>query len=269
MSNNALSKGTVVNGLLGLEFLLLVTFLWVPTLIVILVSFGESSSTTLPVTDFSLRWFHVLFNDSAMMRAIKNSILVSGMSAVLSTLIGLITSLALRRRFRGWNALNFISITPLMISRLVLGVSLLIFLSAVGFPLGFWSVAVSLGTLSAAYSTLIISASLSEFDQSLEEAAYDLGASRSVTLRKITLPLISPAIISSLLLSFTVAFDELIIPLFVQGYQFQVLPVEVFSRLRFKITPEINAVATIATTAVVITVVAIAVVQSRMKHLQT
>lgn len=229
------------------ELLFVYLFLWGPTILVIYIAFGESASTTLPVGEFSLKWFYVLAGDDAMLRALKNSLYVSVASALIATTLGLVTSLALRDNFRGWRALNFLSIAPLLMTRVVMGIALLIFFSAIGFPLGFWAVAVALGTLSAAYSTLIISGRLSEFDRSIEEAAIDLGASRFETLTRITLPIIKPAIFSSLLVSFTAAFDELIIALFVQGFQFQVLPVHIFGRLRFKVTPEINAVAAVMT----------------------
>lgn len=229
------------------ELLFVYLFLWGPTILVIYIAFGESASTTLPVGEFSLKWFYVLAGDDAMIRALKNSLYVSVASAVIATTLGLVTSLALRDNFRGWRALNFLSIAPLLMTRVVMGIALLIFFSAIGFPLGFWAVAVALGTLSAAYSTLIISGRLSEFDRSIEEAAIDLGASRFETLTRVTLPIIKPAIFSSLLVSFTAAFDELIIALFVQGFQFQVLPVHIFGRLRFKVTPEINAVAAVMT----------------------
>lgn len=237
------------------ELMFVYLFLWGPTILVIYIAFGESPSTTLPVEEFSLHWFYVLAGDDAMIRALKNSLYVSAASAIIATTVGLVTSLALRDNFRGWRALNFLSIAPLLMTRVVMGIALLIFFSAIGFPLGFWAVAVALGTLSAAYSTLIISGRLSEFDRSIEEAAIDLGASRFETLTRITLPIIKPAIFSSLLVSFTAAFDELIIALFVQGFQFQVLPVHIFGRLRFKVTPEINAVAAVMTGFAVILMV--------------
>lgn len=230
-------------------------FLWGPTLLVVYISFGRTPSTTLPVQEFSLRWFGVLFNDPGLMGPLYNSIFVSLASAALATGLGLVTSLALRDHFRGWRALNFLSLAPLLMTRIVIGIALLIFFDTIGFPLGFPAVAVALGTLSAAYSTLIISGRLSEFDRSIEEAAIDLGASRFETITRITLPIIKPAIFSSFLVAFTAAFDELIIALFVQGFQFEVLPVKVFSRLRFKITPEINAVATVMTVLALIMMV--------------
>lgn len=229
------------------NLLVVYLFLWGPTILVIYISFGESASTTLPVTDFSLRWFETLAADDEMLRALKNSVVVSLASAAIATTVGLVTSLALRDQFRGWRLLNFLSIAPLLMTRIVMGIALLVFFSAIGFPLGFWAVAVALGTLSAAYSTLIISGRLSEFDRALEEAAVDLGASRFETLASVTLPIIKPAIFSAFLVSFTAAFDELIIALFVQGFRFQVLPVHIFGRLRFQVTPEINAVATVMT----------------------
>ncbi|MFB6267746.1 MAG: ABC transporter permease [Halodesulfurarchaeum sp.] len=229
------------------ELLLVYVYLWGPTILVVYIAFGDSPSTTLPVTEFSLRWFHELFQDEGMIRALKNSLYVSLASATLATTLGLVTSLALRDSFRGWRALNYLSIAPLLMTRVVMGIALLMFFNIIGFPLGFWSVAVSLGTLSAAYSTLIISGRLSEFDRSVEEAAIDLGASKFETVVRITIPIIKPAIFSSFLVSFTAAFDELIIALFVQGFQFEVLPVFIFGRLRFQVTPVINAVAALMT----------------------
>mgnify|MGYP006289998797 CR=1 FL=1 len=222
-------------------------FLWGPTLLVIYISFGASPSTTLPVREFSLHWFRVLLADSAMLGSLWNSLVVALASAGVATTVGLVASLALRERYPGWRLLNFLSIAPLLMTRVVLGISLLIFFTAIGFPLGFWSVAVSLGTLSAAYSTLIISGRLAEFDRSIEEAAVDLGASKVETVTAVVLPIIKPAIVSAFLVSFTAAFDELIIALFVQGFRFEVLPVTIFGRLRYNVTPEINAIATVMT----------------------
>lgn len=246
-SNTDTGGWTLTESSLIAELLIVYLFLWGPTILVVFIAFGTSPSTSLPVRAFSLRWFEAMVTDAKLMRTMKNSILVSAMSATFATLIGLVTSLALRDRFRGWRLLNLLSLAPLLMTRIVMGIAWLIFFSAIGFPLGFWAVAVSLGTLSAAYSTLIISGRLSELDRSVERAAIDLGATRFETFTRITLPNIVPAIYSSFLVAFTAAFDELIIALFVQGFRFEVLTVFIFSQLRFKVTPKINAVAAVMT----------------------
>lgn len=227
-------------------------FLYLPLLCVMVYSFNESRFVN-TWTKFSLKWYKVLFSDPIILRSTLTSLKIASLSATISVIIGTIAAIVIVRfkRFKG-KALFFASMTaPMVMPEVVMGLSLLMLFVGLekifGWPAGRGTLTVTIAhiTLTVSYVTMIVQARLQDFDRSLEEAALDLGASPLKVFFVITLPLISPGIILGWLLAFALSLDDVVIASFVSGPGATTLPMIVFSSLRFGISPEINALATV------------------------
>lgn len=225
--------------------------LYVPIVLVILYSFNDSRLVTV-WAGFSLKWWHALLANEAMLSAAWLSLRIAVASATLATIIGLAAGYALARapRFPGRALFGTLVIAPLVMPEVVMGISmLLLFVGAerlLGGPdRGFLTIAIAHTTFSIAFVAVVVQARLADFDRSLEEAAMDLGATPWVTFRTVTLPMIAPAVASGWLLAFTLSLDDLILTQFVAGAQSQTLPMRVYSSIRLGVDPQINVLATI------------------------
>lgn len=227
-------------------------FLYLPLICIVVYSFNESRFVN-TWTGFSLKWYKVLFSDPIILRSAFTSIKIASISATVAVIIGTLAAIVIVRfrRFRG-KSLFFASITaPMVMPDVVMGLSLLMLFvgmeKIIGWPAGRGTLTVAIAhiTLTVSYVTIIIQSRLQDFDMSLEEAALDLGASPLKVFFVITLPLILPSIIISWLLSFALSLDDVVIASFVSGPGATTLPMVVFSSLRFGISPEINALATV------------------------
>jgi len=233
---------------LGVGFL----FLYVPIISLIVFSFNESPLVT-KWSGFSLRWYIALFNDSALLNAAWLSFRIAGLTATAAVIIGTWVGYVLARmgRFRGFTVYIGMISAPLVIPEVVLGISLLILFvemrGALGWPAenGMFTIWIGHTTLCMAYVAVIIQSRIHDLDRSLEEAALDLGATPLKVFFAITLPLIAPALAAAWLLAFTLSLDDVIIASFLSGPGFTTLPMEVFSRVRLGLRPEVNALATL------------------------
>lgn len=233
---------------LGIGFL----FLYVPIISLIVFSFNESPLVT-KWSGFSLRWYIALFNDSALLNAAWLSFRIAGLTATAAVIIGTWVGYVLARmgRFRGFTVYIGMISAPLVIPEVVLGISLLILFvemrGALGWPAenGMFTIWIGHTTLCMAYVAVIIQSRIHDLDRSLEEAALDLGATPLKVFFAITLPLIAPALAAAWLLAFTLSLDDVIIASFLSGPGFTTLPMEVFSRVRLGLRPEVNALATL------------------------
>lgn len=238
---------------LGLGF----AFLYAPILSLIVFSFNDSPMVT-SWAGFSLRWYVALFNDDTLLRAAWLSFKIAGLTATAAVIIGTWVGYVLARagRFRGFAVYIGMISAPLVIPEVVLGISLLILFiemrSAFGWPAdnGMFTIWVGHTTLCMAYVAIIIQSRIHDLDRSLEEAALDLGATPLKVFFVITLPLIAPAIAAAWLLAFTLSLDDVILASFLSGPGFTTLPMEVFSRVRLGLRPEVNALATLFILAV-------------------
>jgi putrescine transport system permease protein len=204
-----------------------------------------------------------LLNSPGLIDAALLSLEIAVVSATLATMLGTLAGLALARmgRFRGRTLFGGMIAAPLVMPEVITGLSLLLLFVSLkeltGWPdsRGFTTITIAHATFSAAYVAVIIQSRLGAMDQSLEEAAMDLGGRPFAVTRDITLPLITPAMITGWLLAFTLSLDEFVITSFVTGAGATTLPLEIFSRVRVGITPEINALATliIGTVALAVT----------------
>lgn len=229
-------------------FALVVIFLYAPILILLIFSFNDSDLPTFPLSGFTLEWYRQFLSDGDLLHALRTSAIVAFLSSTGAVALGVLASLALRRRFRGMAVVSALLLSPLVIPYIVFGISLLLFFHSVGVGLSFLTLTIAHIVLSVPYTILVLVPRLEQIDGSLEEAARDLGASRFQTFRAIVLPLILPAVVSAFLIALTVSFDEYAVASFVAGSQ-TTFPIYLYGALRFPSRlPEVIAVAVVVMT---------------------
>jgi putrescine transport system permease protein len=234
-------------------------FLYLPIVLLIVYSFNESRLVTV-WAGFSTKWYGELFRNEQVMSAAWLSLKIAAMNATGATVLGTLAGLALARfgRFRGRPLLTGLATAPLVMPEVITGLSLLLLFvameQAIGWPEGRGIVTITIAhmTFSMAYVTVVVQSRLASFDESLEEAAMDLGARPAKVFFLITLPIILPAIAAGWLLAFTLSWDDLVITSFVTGPGSSTLPVVIFSKVRLGVSPDINALATLLILAVAI-----------------
>jgi spermidine/putrescine transport system permease protein len=240
----ALSK----NGarVLRLFFFLVVVFLYAPIVILLIFSFNDSAVPTFPLSGFTLHWYHQFLVNADLRAALETSAIIAALSSVGAVVLGILSSIALtRRRFHGKAAVSALLLSPLVIPYVVFGISLLLLFHQLGVPRSLLTVVIGHIVITLPYTILVIVPRLNQIDVSLEEAAYDLGASRLRTFRSITLPLILPAVVSAFLIAFTTSFDEYAVASFVVGTRVT-FPIYLYSALRFpNQLPQVIAVAVV------------------------
>jgi len=247
-------------------------FLYGPILSLIVYSFNVSKLVTV-WGGSSFKWYGVLAQDDAIIRAVKLSFLIAAVSATAAAVLGTMAGyvLARFRRFKGRLVFTGMVSAPLVMPEVITGLSmLLLFVSMeqlIGWPAGRGKVTIILAhtTFCLTYVAVILQARLSQLDQSLEEAALDLGCRPLKTFFVITLPIIAPAIVSGWLLAFTLSLDDVVISSFTTGPGATTLPMEVFSRVRLGLNPEINALATIIIAAVASGILLASIFMSRQE----
>jgi ABC-type spermidine/putrescine transport system permease subunit II len=193
-------------------------FLYLPIAVLVVLSFNESSVIGFPLRGLTLNWYHEVFNDSKFFIALLKSFGVGLVASLIATALALMTALGLRKRFGGQQWVVPIMLVPIIIPGIVSGALLLVFFGIVGVPYGLWTGAlVAHVTWVLPFAFLTLYPRLAAFDQALEEAAMDLGAYPWVVFQRIVFPLIRPAVIATVLFSFTLSFDEFVRTLFVIG----------------------------------------------------
>ena len=230
--------------LLEINIFLVFLFLYVPILAVVAFSFNSGEQTAV-WQGFTFEWYAALFEDADLWRACRNSLMVAGVATFIATVIGTATALAIERyRFRFRAALVRCLYLPIIIPDIVLAIALLSFYVQTRIPLGLTSLIIAHGVFNIAYVTIVVRARLQGYDNSVEDAALDLGATEWQTFWRITLPLIAPGIIGGALLAFTLSIDDFVITFFTAGVGWTTLSVHIYSLLKFGITPKINAIST-------------------------
>ena len=232
-------------------------FFYVPILSMIVFSFNRSRLATV-WGGFSTQWYGKLFQNDQILNAVLLSLKIAVLSATCATLLGTLAGIALARfrRFRGRTVFAGLVTAPLIMPEVITGISMLmLFLMMaqwIGWPgsRGFTTVTIAHITFSMTYVTTIVQARLSSMDMSVEEAAMDLGSKPWQVLKDVTLPIISPAILSGWLLAFTISLDDVVITNFTTGPGATTLPILIWSKVKLGVTPDINALATIIITVV-------------------
>ena len=255
------SRGWFRNSALALGL----AFLYVPILTMIFFSFNNSKLVTVwdSANSPTLKWYGLLFENQQILGAAWVSIKVAALTASGAVVLGTLAGLVLVRfgAFRGRAMLSAMTTAPLVMPEVITGLSLLLLFVALeqltGWPAGRGVLTITIAhiTFAMAYVTVIIQSRLAGFDDSLEEAALDLGARPARVFFSITLPLILPAIISGWLLAFTLSWDDVVIAQFVAGPSSSTLPMVIFSKVRLGVSPDINALATIMVLIVALGVV--------------
>lgn len=247
--------------LLAANAWLVFAFLYAPIVVLAVFSFNDNNNVGI-WTEFSFKWYGEMFQNDAVMNALKNSIIVAFISTTVSTVLGTATAVALERfRFRGQRLYDGLVYMPVIIPDVTMAVMMLLFFAAafrmtggVGLNFGLGTISLSHIAFSISFVAIVVRARLGQLDPSLEEAAADLYAGRWMAFRKVTLPLIAPAVAGGALLALTLSLDDVVVTSFVAGPGATTLPVYVFGLVRRGVTPLINAVSVVMLTASMILV---------------
>ncbi len=226
-------------------FTFVMAFLYIPLAILILFSFNNAKIVT-GWKGFTLKYYFELFANKEILTAFWNTILVGILSTIISTVLGVVTALAMEnKKFTGKKFLSGLVFMPLIMPDILMGVSLALLYNFMKIQTGLWTVLIAHITFCVSYTVIVIQSRLEGFDYSLEEAAMDLGANKWQILTKIKLPIIMPGIIAAALLAFTLSIDDFIITFFTTGRGFNTLPIYVEGAIRRGTITTINALSTL------------------------
>ena len=238
-------------------FALVVVFLYAPIVILLVFSFNNSSVPAFPLSGFTLQWYREFLGNTDLRGALETSAIVAALSSVAAVVLGILAAIALvRREFKAKGPVSALLLSPLVIPYVVFGISLLLLFHTVGIPRSILTVVIGHVVISLPYTILVLMPRLQQIDVSLEEAAYDLGASRFRTFRSVTFPLLLPAVVSAYLIAFTTSFDEYAVASFVVGSQ-PTFPIYLYSAIRFPSNlPQVIAVAVVVISVSLFVVIA-------------
>ncbi|MGI6425365.1 MAG: ABC transporter permease [Tepidanaerobacteraceae bacterium] len=224
---------------------LILAVMYLPILIVIIYSFNSSRISSI-WGGFSLKWYRELLRDKSMFDAMANSLILASLSSFLAAIIGTLAAVGMPKvNLRGKGVVEYISTLPIMIPEIILGMVFLTFFSLIRLPFGMVTLVIAHTSFCIPYIYMMVKARLVGIDKSLAEAAKDLGASELRVFFDITLPLILPAILSGMLLSFAMSLDDVVISIFVTGVNTNTLPIKIYTQLKTGVTPKINALSTL------------------------
>ncbi|QLG89620.1 ABC transporter permease [Chitinibacter bivalviorum] len=217
-------------------------FLYLPLIIVVVYSFNDSKLNAEWV-GFTFKWYEILFNDAQMLTAARNTLLIGLVTSICATVLGTLAGLAMHKyKLR---LLPLLVLTPIAIPEILMGVSLLIFFVMLNMTLGLVSVTLAHIAFCIGFVAIVVRSRLQGMDESLVEAARDLGATPVQAFRLVTMPLIMPGIIAGALMAFTLSIDDFVITFFTAGAGASTLPLQIYSMIRIAVTPEVNAISTL------------------------
>ena len=248
------------SGWLGLYAVAYLIFLYAPIIILPLFAFNDSAVIAFPLSGFTLNWFRELTGIEAMHAALRNSLFIAVMTALFSTLLGIAAARAATRyNFPLKAGIMGLIMLPLVLPEIIVAVSLLVVAVQIfGMPLSAWTVIAAQTLICTPFCIAILNTAFQNLDPALEEAAVDLGETPQSTFRLITLPLVMPGIISSLLISFTISLDEFIIAFFLTGNE-PTLPVYIWGLFRFP--ARIPVVMALGTILVAVSIILLAIAE--------
>jgi spermidine/putrescine transport system permease protein len=220
-------------------------FFYLPIAVLILFSFNQSR-LNIVWTGFTLEWYRSLWDDTVLVRSLKNSLIVAVATTMISLVLGTAGAwLLYRYRYRAASLLETLAFLPMIVPEVILGVSLLILFVTIGLQLGYTTIVISHVTFCFPFVMAAVQARLAGLDPALEEAALDLGATPLQAFTKVLIPYLMPAIISGGLMSFTLSLDELIVTYFTASAGTRTLPLEIFGRVKKGLDPSLNAISTV------------------------
>lgn len=224
---------------------LIIVLLYAPLIIAVLYAFNDSRRLTWPPSGFSLIWFREIFANDLFRDSLTTSFIAASLTALLSGLIGTAAAIAFtRRRSRTARALEAFGRLPVMLPPLFIAIGLVAAMRALTVTPSLWTIVVGHTLVAIPFVLIVVGARFQTFDLELEQAARDLGAGPVQVLRRITLPIVAPAVLGAMLLAFAISFDETLVTNFTSGTH-STVPIYVLGRLRRFIDPGANAVATI------------------------
>ena len=262
--NDGTGPRGLVDRLLATNAALVYIFFYAPIALLVVFSFNDNDRVSI-WTGASFRWYREMFQNDAVMSALRNSLVVALLSTIVATIIGTMLAISLERyRYRGRGALDGLAYLPIIIPDVTMAVMLLIFFfqafgmlnDAFGMSLGAGITTITLAHIAfnISFVAVVVRARIAQFDSSMEEAAADLYASRWKTFRHVTLPLIAPGVAGGALLALTLSLDDVVVTQFVSGPGSTTLPVYVFGLVRRGVSPLINAVSVVMLVASMILV---------------
>ncbi|MER8828639.1 ABC transporter permease [Mesorhizobium sp. M0938] len=212
---------------------LYVVFLYLPVIFLPIFSVNTAATPKFPLSGFTLKWYEDLPRTPALLDAAWNSLVVGMSASILSTVLGILAARSITRyRYPGRRAINGLIMAPLVLPEIIIAISMLLVILQLGLSLSLLTIVLGHVLICVPYSMTVLTAGFEGFDRSLEEASADLGESAFGTFRRVTLPMVAPAIISSLLVCFTISLDEFIIAFFLTGTE-ATLPIYIWGQLRF------------------------------------
>ena len=222
-----------------IAIILLITY--IPIFLVVIYSFNQSRVYSV-WGGFSLRWYSDLFRDRLMFEALRNSLVLATLSSLCAAIIGTLGAVGMARTtYRLNGTIEYLSTLPIMIPEIILGMVFLVFFALIGLPFGMTALVVGHTIFEIPYVFMMVKARLAGMDKSHVEAAKDLGASEMRAFRDITFPLMRPAIISGMLLSFAMSMDDVVISIFLCNVNTNTMPIKIYTQLKTGVTPKTNA----------------------------
>jgi putative spermidine/putrescine transport system permease protein len=232
--------------LLGMETIMVLGFILTPIWITIVVSFNAGNFIVFPPTGFSLRWYKAFVTDYTWMMVFKNSLLIAVPTMLASSIIGVLAALGyMRRQFRGRNIINLLILLPFLVPGIIIGICLLMFAHRIGLAGTYAIVAAGHCLWGIPTVFLLVQAVLAGYDFSVEDAARDLGAGPIKTFFLITLPRIRTGVFTAMIFSFITSFGEFNIAVFLTASDTMTMPVQIWSSLKYEVTPIVAAVSTV------------------------
>lgn len=241
-------------------------FLYMPIFIVVLFSFN-SSKMNVTFQGFTLKWYSEMFQNTDLMSALLNTVIVAVSCVVISVFIGTLAAIGMfRYKFKGKGFIDSLMYIPIVIPEIVMGISLLAFFSMLNIQAGLVTLIIAHVTFSTPYVCITVRSRIAGYDMSVEEAAMDLGASPLHTLAKVTLPIIAPGIMSGAMLALTLSLDDVIVSFFTTGVDSVTLPIYIFNKVKTGVTPDINALSTVIILATMLILVISQIIGRRSKN---
>ncbi|UVK40196.1 ABC transporter permease [Mesorhizobium sp. AR10] len=223
----------LASGWLSTYAFLYVVFLYLPVIFLPIFSLNTSATPKFPLSGFTLKWYQDLPRTPALLDAAWNSLIVGVSASILATVLGILAARSITRyRYPGRRAINGLIMAPLVLPEIIVAISMLLVMLQLGLSLSLFTVVLGHVLVCIPYSMTVLTSGFEGFDRSLEEASADLGESAFGTFRRVTLPMVAPAIISSLLVCFTISLDEFVISFFLTGTE-TTLPIYIWGQLRF------------------------------------
>jgi spermidine/putrescine transport system permease protein len=262
---------------LSAYFVVFALFLYTPIVVLMIFSFNDSLIVAFPLSGFTVKWYRLLAQNDQLLQALRNSFVIAGISSALAVALGVVASYAVvRRTFAGKGVVSGLLLSPLVIPYVVFGIALLILFRALdefmlahtGFYLGLGMHAIVIGhvVVSLPFTILTIAPRLERLSVSVEEAARDLGASPGSTFRRVTVPLLTPAIVSAYLIAFTLSFDEYAIASFVAG-DVTTYPLYLYGQVRIRVgLPQMIAISVIVLVASILLVIVAELARRRVER---